>query len=73
MKGFFKKLGRKYTTAVLAALLVGLNKSLNLGLDETTVNQIVFILGCWILGESGIDAASAFGEKKAKKENGSES
>jgi hypothetical protein len=59
MKAIFGKLGRKYTTAVLGAGLIVLNRSLDLGLDSETIWQMVAILGSWILGESAIDAAAA--------------
>ncbi len=58
MKKIFSS--RKFTTAILGALLVGLNDGLNLGLRHETVQHIVLILASWVVGESAVDAASAW-------------
>ena len=61
MKKLLSKMGgRKFLTAVSMALLIALNESLNLGLEGETLQQMSLILGSWILGESVIDASSAF-------------
>lgn len=57
---------RKFTTAIVGALLVGLNDSLKLGLSADTIQNIVLILSAWLVGESAIDAASAWGGQAAK-------
>jgi len=51
---------RKFMTAILGALLVALNDALDLGLREDTMRHIVMILTGWLVGESAIDAASAW-------------
>jgi hypothetical protein len=51
---------RKFTTAVCGALLVGLNDSLGLGLEDATIRNIVALLTGWLVGESVIDAAFMF-------------
>lgn len=61
MKNLLSKLGgRKFVTAVSMALLIALNEGLNLGLEGETLQQMSLILGSWIIGESVIDASSAF-------------
>ncbi len=52
---------RKFVTAMVGALLVGLNDSLQLGLKPETIHQIVVILASWLVGESAIDAAALWG------------
>ena len=60
MRDILKKLGgRKFTSAVALALLIGVNDALHLGLESATLDQMSLILGAWIIGESAIDAASA--------------
>jgi len=56
---------RKYFSAIAVALLAGLNDALKLGLQPDTVMLIAGVMSAFILGESAIDAASAWGEKKA--------
>tara|TARA_R110000824_G_scaffold73637_2_gene187490 strand:- start:3816 stop:4016 length:201 start_codon:yes stop_codon:yes gene_type:complete len=61
MKGILNNLGgRKFLTAVSMSMLIGLNEGLGLGMEEETLTQMCMILGSWILGESVIDASSAF-------------
>ena len=60
MRDILTKLGgRKFTSAVALALLIGVNDALHLGLESATLDQMSLILGAWIIGESAIDAASA--------------
>ena len=60
MRDILKKFGgRKFTSAVALALLIGVNDALHLGLESATLDQMSVIVGAWILGESAIDAARA--------------
>ena len=60
MRDVLKKLGgRKFTSAVALAFLIGVNDALHLGLESATLDQMSVIVGAWIIGESAIDAASA--------------
>lgn len=66
---FFEKFSRKFMTAIVGALLIGLNDALELGLTEEAQTKIIAILMTYIVGQGVVDAASAVGEKKAKAEN----
>lgn len=68
LSGLFR--GRKFTSAMLAALLAALNDTLNLGIKPDTVLLIAGLVGVFILGESAADAAGAMGEKWGAKSNG---
>ena len=52
--------GRKFVSAVAMALLIAANDALGLGLEGATINQMALVVGAWIMGESVIDASSAF-------------
>jgi len=59
---------RKFVTAIVGALFIGLNDALGLGMDEATQTKVVALLATWILGESVADAAGALkGKTEAPK------
>ena len=63
--------GRKWTSTMVVAALAAFNDALDLGIESETIMLIAGIVGFFILGESAVDAASAFGEKREKiKTNG---
>ena len=66
---FFDNFSRKFMTAIMGALLIGLNDALGLGLDEEAQTKIVAILMTYIVGQGVVDAAGALGEGKVKAEN----
>ena len=56
---------RKFVTATGMALIVLLNRKLNLGFTPEELTQAVAMLGIWIFGESAVDVAGVFKAAKA--------
>jgi hypothetical protein len=54
-----KLTSRKLLIAVFAIGLAVANKLVGLGLDQTTVTQVVLTAAAYIIGEAAVDAAAA--------------
>lgn len=64
VKALWLKIGKKFGAAILSAVIVGLNKALNLGLDDQTIALMVAGFVAFIFGQGVADN----GKEKAKIE-----
>jgi hypothetical protein len=60
-----KLLGRKFLSPICFTVLVVVNRKAGLGLEDKDLWMIAGIFASFVLGESAIDAAHAFGGQAA--------
>lgn len=66
LQGVHMEVKKKLFTAIISALLVFLNDTFNLGVDEATIQNIVLIIVAFIIGQGIAD----HGKERARIEAG---
>lgn len=62
------KISRKLIAVILAALLMGLNDALDLGLTPETLDRIMYLVLGYNAAQGAVDAAGSLGKDKATVE-----